>query len=29
MKVRILYNTAAAVALPRDVFNDPDDEHLN
>ena len=24
-----LYNPDAAVPLPRDVFNDPDDEHLN
>ena len=29
MKVRILYNPDAAVPLPRDVFSDPDDEHLN
>jgi hypothetical protein len=29
MKVRVLYNPDAAVPLPRDVFNDPDDEHLN
>jgi hypothetical protein len=29
MKVRVLYNPDVAVPLPRDVFNDPDDEHLN
>lgn len=29
MKVRVLYNPDAAVPFPRDVFNDPDDEHLN
>lgn len=29
MKVRVLYNPDAAVPLPRDVFRDPDDEHLN
>ena len=29
MRVRILYNPDAAVPLPCDVFNDPDDEHLN
>jgi hypothetical protein len=29
MMVRILYNPDAALPLPRDVFNDPDDEHLN
>ena len=29
MKVRVLYNQDAAVPLPRAVFNDPDDEHLN
>lgn len=29
MKVRILHNPDAAVPLPRDVFNGPDDQHLN
>lgn len=29
MKVRVLYNPDAAVPLPRDVFSDADDEHLN
>jgi hypothetical protein len=29
MKVRIMYNPDAAAPLPRDVFNDPADEHLN
>lgn len=29
MKVRILYNPNATVPLPRDLFNDGQDEHLN
>lgn len=29
MKMRIVYNPDALVPLPRDVFNGPDDEHLN
>jgi len=29
MKVRILYNPDAAVPVPRYVFNDPEDEHVN
>ena len=29
MRVRILHNRDAGVPLPRDVFNDADDEHLN
>jgi|SRR5712691_4630158 len=28
MRVRILYNPDAAVPLPRDMLNDPDDERL-
>jgi len=29
MKVRVLYHSDAAVPVPREVFNDPDDEQLN